>query len=60
MSQVYNFYANGEWKVSETGELIEIITPYSNEHVGQVQAISKNEVDAIVKSAKEAQGEWAE
>ncbi|MEC0276135.1 NADP-dependent glyceraldehyde-3-phosphate dehydrogenase [Peribacillus frigoritolerans] len=55
----YKFYVNGEWKESQTGQTIEIKSPYLYEVIGKVQAISKNEVDEAITFAHEAQKEWA-
>ncbi|MRB73262.1 aldehyde dehydrogenase family protein, partial [Bacillus thuringiensis] len=51
---VYNFYVNGEWRESSSGETIEISSPYLHEVIGQVQAITRGEVDEAIASAKEA------
>ena len=48
---------NGE---SSSGETIEILSPYLHEVIGQVQAITRGEVDEAIASAKEAQKSWAE
>ncbi len=56
---VYNFYVNGEWRESSSGETIEISSPYLHEVIGQVQAITCGEVDEAIASAKEAQKSWA-
>lgn len=47
------------WKYSDSKETISIISPYTNEEVGKVQAITQEEADLAIKSAKEAQKEWA-
>ncbi|PGM60083.1 NADP-dependent glyceraldehyde-3-phosphate dehydrogenase, partial [Bacillus cereus] len=44
-STTYKFYLNGEWRESTSGETIEISSPYSHEVMGQVQAITRREVD---------------
>ena len=56
----YKFYINGEWRESRSGQTIDIMSPYLHEAVGQVQAITKEEVDEAICSAHEAQKEWAE
>lgn len=55
----YKYYINGQWKYSDSKETISIISPYTNEEVGKVQAITQEEADLAIKSAKEAQKEWA-
>ncbi|MFJ7738738.1 NADP-dependent glyceraldehyde-3-phosphate dehydrogenase [Lysinibacillus sp. NPDC097287] len=59
MSKNYKFYVNGEWKESESGETIDIFSPYMSQEVGRVQAISRQEVDEAIDVAKIAQKEWA-
>lgn len=56
----YEYYLNGEWKESKSGETIEIHSPYLHEVIGKVQAITKEEVDEAIRFAHEAQKEWAE
>ena len=58
MKKIYNFYINGEWRESDTKVIIEIKSPYNNEIVGEIQSISKNEVDEAIKSSKLAQKNW--
>ncbi len=59
-STTYKFYVNGEWKESQTGQTIEIKSPYLHETIGKVQAITKEEVDNAISSAQEAQKQWAD
>lgn len=59
MSQIYDYYINGEWRKSASGDTITIPSPYMNDAVGVVQAISKEEIDEAVAGAKKAQKEWA-
>lgn len=56
----YKFYTNGEWKESQSGQTIDILSPYLHDVIGKVQAITKTEVDEAIRSAHEAQKEWAE
>ena len=56
----YKFYMNGEWKESQSGQTIDIMSPYLYEVIGKVQAITKEEVDDAIWSAHDAQKEWAE
>ncbi|MBE6072256.1 MAG: NADP-dependent glyceraldehyde-3-phosphate dehydrogenase [Clostridium butyricum] len=49
---------NGEWAVSKSNMFIDINSPIDNSLVGRVPAMTKDEVDFIIKSAKEAQKEW--
>lgn len=56
----YNYYINGEWKESRSGQTIDIRSPYLYETIGKVQAITKEEVDEAICFAREAQKGWAE
>jgi len=55
----YTSLINGRWFESESNETIEINSPYKDELVGRVQAMTKNEVDEAIRSAKVAQRNWA-
>ncbi|WP_114571587.1 NADP-dependent glyceraldehyde-3-phosphate dehydrogenase [Exiguobacterium flavidum] len=55
----YTSLINGRWIESESNETIEISSPYKEELVGRVQAMTKNEVDEAIRSAKVAQRNWA-
>ena len=59
MSQVYDYYINGEWRKSASGDTISIPSPYLDKEVGVVQAISREEIDEAVAGAKYAQKQWA-
>lgn len=59
MSYIYDFYLNGQWKKSSSGETISIVSPYLRKEIGQVQAISRQEVDEAIAGAKLAQKQWA-
>lgn len=54
------FYINGEWKESRSGQTIDISSPYLQKVIGNVQAITKEEVDEAIEFAQFAQIEWAE
>ncbi|MBZ5752088.1 NADP-dependent glyceraldehyde-3-phosphate dehydrogenase [Metabacillus rhizolycopersici] len=56
----YKFYVNGQWKESQSGQTIDIRSPYLYEVMGRVQAITKEEVDEAIGFARGAQIEWAE
>ncbi|PWU00914.1 MAG: NADP-dependent glyceraldehyde-3-phosphate dehydrogenase, partial [Bacteroidetes bacterium] len=56
----YPFYINGEWRVSKSGETIKITSPYLYEVIGEVQAITSEEVDEAIYYAQNAQKSWAE
>lgn len=58
LNKNYKYYVDGIWKESRTNEVIEIFSPYKDKLVGTVQAISKEEADEIIESAKHAQKKW--
>ncbi|WP_379970134.1 NADP-dependent glyceraldehyde-3-phosphate dehydrogenase [Ectobacillus sp. sgz5001026] len=58
--KMYKFYINGQWRESESSQTIDIRSPYLHKIIGQVQAITKQEVDEAIQSAKLAQKKWAE
>lgn len=58
MIKNYKYYVDGIWKKSHTNEVIEIQSPYKNELVGTVQALSQTEADEVIQSAKRAQKDW--
>jgi len=49
---------NGEWISSTSGNFIDIKSPLDNSLLGRVPAMTKEEVDSAIKSAKEAQKKW--
>ncbi|MFS0672575.1 NADP-dependent glyceraldehyde-3-phosphate dehydrogenase [Ornithinibacillus sp. 179-J 7C1 HS] len=55
----YKYYTNGEWKESNTGQTIDIQSPYLSETLGKIQSISQDEVDEVISSAHDAQKSWA-
>jgi glyceraldehyde-3-phosphate dehydrogenase (NADP+) len=59
-SKAYSFYINGEWRESNSGETIKISSPYLYEVIGEVQAITTDEVDEAIYYAHKAQKSWAE
>lgn len=54
----YTYYVNGKWKESNTHETITITSPYTEDVLGTVPALSQEEVDFVIKNAKEAQQSW--
>ncbi|RYL95512.1 aldehyde dehydrogenase family protein, partial [Sporolactobacillus sp. THM7-7] len=55
----YKAYLAGEWKESASGDTITIQSPYLRETIGFVQAVTREEVDAAIQTAHEAQQAWA-
>ena len=56
---VYQYYSQGEWKSSESGETIAIVSPYLKTFIGSVQALTQDEVNQCIQSAKAAQPDWS-
>lgn len=57
---VYKNLFNGKWVSSKSNNTIDIFSPVDNSLVGKVQALSKEEVDEVIKNSKEAQKSWSE
>lgn len=49
---------NGEWISSTSGNFVEINSPIDNSLLGKVPAMTKEEVDLVIRTSKEAQVEW--
>jgi len=58
MEQNHLYYVNGDWKRSSSNEVITIKSPYNNQVVGSVQALTQEEVNESIQIAKKAQLEW--
>ena len=48
LNKNYRFYIDGMWEESKSKEVIKIMSPYKDELVGTVQAISKDEADKAI------------
>ena len=59
MQTVYRYYSQGQWKSSESGETIAIVSPYLKTSIGSVQALTQDEVNQCIQSAKAAQPDWS-
>lgn len=59
-ANIYNNLFDGEWIASNTGKVIEIDSPIDGTNVGKIQAMSKEEVDASIDNAVQAQKLWGE
>ena len=57
---VYRNLVNGEWVESKSGNRININSPVDGSLVGEIQAITKEEVDEIVQFSKESFTKWAD
>ncbi len=60
MSEIkeYKLFIDGEWKTSESGETIDIISPSTEEVVAKVQKGTATEAVEALKAAEKAQKEW--
>ena len=54
MKDKLDFYINGKWVSSESGEKIEVINPANEEVIGNITAGTKKDIDAAVEAASEA------
>lgn len=57
-NEIFKNLINGEWVSSKDGNFIEISSPIDESIVGKIPAMTKEEVDFVLKSSKEAQFEW--
>ncbi len=58
MTNIYQFYINGEWRDSSSNETVSITSPYLRKEIGKVQAISRDEVNEAIQAAKVSQKSW--
>ncbi len=56
---IYKCLLNGAWVESKSGKREKIFSPVDGSLVGEVQSMTKEEVDNFVSSAKRAQKDWA-
>lgn len=56
---IFKNYINGEWVLSNNNALIDIKDPVENKLMGKVVAMQKDDIDTVVKSAKDSQKDWA-
>src|ERR1700751_336893 len=52
--RTYRNYVNGHWAASASGETFPVYDPSTEEVIARVSAADKSDVDAAVKSAREA------
>src|SRR5258705_12263501 len=59
--RTYRNYVNGQWAASATGQTFPVYDPSTEEVIARVSAAEQTDVDAAVKSAREAfdSGPWA-
>ena len=58
-NNVFKNLINGEWISSKENNYINIYSPLDNSLVGKVPAMTKEEVDHVIKVAKDAQRDWS-
>ena len=54
------YYADGDWRKSTSGKLVDILNPCTGSVFARVQACTQSEVDLAFESAKVAQRAWQE
>jgi glyceraldehyde-3-phosphate dehydrogenase (NADP+) len=54
----YKYYTLGEWKTSKSGKTVSIKNPYNGELLGNVQACTREEVDEVIKNARDSIECW--
>lgn len=58
-NNAYKYLYNGDWMESDTSRTIKIYSPADGSIVGEIQAMSTQEVDRAILNASEAQKKWA-
>lgn len=54
----YKYFCDGEWLSSKSGKTVEIFSPVTDELLGRVQSLTKEEIDEAVEAAFWAQISW--
>nr|CAD1825649.1 unnamed protein product [Ananas comosus var. bracteatus] len=57
--EVFKYYAEGEWRKSNSGKSVSIINPTTRKVQYKVQACTQEEVNKVMEVAKAAQKAWA-
>lgn len=60
MNNTYKYYLGGEWKETESKETISVTSPYLGTEIGNIQAMTRDELDESICSARQAQSGWAD
>ena len=55
VNKTYGNLVNGEWITSESQQTITINSPVDDSFVGNIQAMTKNEIEDVISNSKEAQ-----
>jgi acyl-CoA reductase-like NAD-dependent aldehyde dehydrogenase len=48
---VYHYFAEGTYRASSSGNLIDVRSPVDGSVLGSTQAVTRDEVDAVIASA---------
>ncbi|MBI4999226.1 aldehyde dehydrogenase family protein, partial [Candidatus Gottesmanbacteria bacterium] len=56
--ETYKYFCDGEWLTSKSGKTIEIFSPVTDEPLGKIQSLTKEEIDEAVEAAYWAQLAW--
>ncbi len=56
--KVYGNLVNGEWVTTTSNRTLDITSPVDRSFVGKIQLMSIEEIDQVIKSAKDAQKSW--
>ncbi|WP_134703322.1 NADP-dependent glyceraldehyde-3-phosphate dehydrogenase [Ammoniphilus sp. YIM 78166] len=56
----YQTLVNGEWKDSSTGRWISIVSPSTQQTVGEIPAMTAEEAEAAIQGAVKGQKKWAD
>lgn len=57
--EIHPYLYNNEWKTSDTGNTVQIISPDDGSVVGEVPAMSQEEVNRAVEKTADVQENWA-
>lgn len=55
---IYGNLINGQWRESRSGNVITITSPADGSFVGKIQAISKEEVNEVIRYSKDSLPAW--
>src|SRR3989304_10588278 len=54
----YKYLVGGQWRASQSGKTIEIVSPIDGEILGQVSSLTREEAEEAAVAAREAQKGW--
>jgi glyceraldehyde-3-phosphate dehydrogenase (NADP+) len=54
----YKYFDGNEWRTTASGNCISVITPIDGSVYAYVQAVTKEEVDAVIRRAEQAYAVW--